>query len=344
MLLKFKRTPRRQRRVDDRWTVELPDFAQSLAWSPDGHALAVATLAGPVFVFDGDSGKELARDDGHAGGAMAVAFSPDGERLVSGGQDGCIVMRTRDRKSERQFGGGGWVDQVSWAPEGDCLATAAGRIVRVWTPGFDLVAEVSGYDTSVSSMFWLPGTSQLVTGSGGGLQFLEVGLTETAHALDGKGAIVAALPSHDGEYIATGTHDASVHVWNRRSGRDLQMSGYRTKVRELAWSPDGPLLATAGGEIITLWSLAGRGPAGRAPEVLEGHRGRVTGLVFSPEGRRLLSCGDDGGLLIWDRVGKKFQLASVRETPTSLFSLALSPDGARVAVAGDAGEVTVWPL
>jgi WD40 repeat protein len=343
MLLKFKRTPRRQRRIDDRWTVELPDFAQSLAWSPDGRTLAVATLAGPVFVLDGDSGKELARDDGHVGGALVVAFSPDGEQLVSGGQDGCLIRRSRDGRSQRQLGGGEWVDHVSWAPEGDCLASAAGRIVRAWTADFDLLAEVTGYETNVSSLFWLPGSSQLVTSAGARLQFLDVAHSDRVRALDGAGTIVKALPSPDGEYITTATQDASVHAWSTRSGRDLRMSGYRSKVRELAWSPEGPLLATGGGEAITLWSFADRGPAGKAPEVLEGHRGRVTGLAFTPDGRRLFSCGDDGALLLWHKAGATFALASVRETPTSLFSLLLSPDGRRVAVAGDAGEVTVWP-
>jgi WD40 repeat protein len=345
VLLKFKRTPRHQRRGDDRWTVELPDFAQALSWAPDGEALAVATLAGPVFVLDGETGKELARDAGHRGGAMAIAFSPDGTRLVSGGQDGCVLSWTRDgRRLGSQFGGGTWVDHVVWSPEGDCVATAAGRIVRLWTPALDLVAEVSGYESTVSSLFWLPGTSQMVTSCYGGLQFVEVGEAEWARHLDWNGAIVAAAPSGDGAYIAAGNQDASVHVWNTRTGRDLAMTGYRTKVRELAWSPDGQLLATGGGEEITLWSFAGRGPAGRAPEVLRGHEGRVTGLGFLPDGRRLVSCGDDGGLLIWERAGRKFQLTKVRETERSLHSLSLSPDGARVAVAADGGEVTVWPL
>jgi WD40 repeat protein len=345
LVIKFRRAPRRGRARDDRWTVELPDFAEAMAWSPDGESLAVATLAGPVFVLDAESGKELVKDEGHAGGAMAVAFSPDGRRLVSGGQDGLIRSWTREGKREqRQYGGGTWVDHVIWAPEGDCLATAAGRIVRVWTPELDLVAEVTGYESTVMSMFWMPGTSQIVTACYGGLQFLEVGGYEWARHLDWKGAIVAATPSPEGTYIAAGNQDASVHVWNTRTGRDLAMTGYRTKVRELAWSPDGLLLATGGGEEITLWSFAGRGPAGRAPELLRGHQGRVTGLQFTPDGRRLLSCGDDGGLLTWERAGKKLQLTRVRESDQSLHSLSLSPDGTRVAVAGDGGEVTMWPL
>jgi WD40 repeat protein len=134
-----------------------------------------------------------------------------------------------------------------------------------------------------------------------------------------------------------------VNVWNSRTGRDLKMSGYHTKVRELAWSPRGELLATGGGDAITLWSFAGRGPAGSKPEVLNGHQGRVTGLGFLRDGR-LVSCGDDGGLLVWQRAGKSFALAKLRETEAPLFSLALSSDGTKVAVATGDSEVTVWPL
>jgi WD40 repeat protein len=351
VVIKFKRTPRRSRRLDDRWTVELPDFAEAMAWSPNGESLAVATLTGAVFVLDGESGKELAKGEAHRGDAVAtafspvaIAFSPDGMRFVSSGRDGILSSWTRDGTQERtQYSGGSWVDHIIWSPEGDCLATAAGRIVRVWTPELDLVAEVTGYESAISSMFWLPGTTQIVTSCRGGLQFLEVGAHEWARHLDWKGSIVTAAASPDGRYIAAGNQDASVHVWNSRTGRDLRMSGYHTKVRELAWSPRGDLLATGGGDAITLWSFAGRGPAGSRPDVLHGHQGRVTGLGFARDGR-LISCGDDGGLLEWHRVGKSFTLAKTRETEAPQFSLALSSDGAKVAVATGASEVTVWPL
>ena len=178
----------------------------------------------------------------------------------------------------------------------------------------------------------------------GGLQFVEVGGHEWVRRLDWKGSVLAAASSPDGRYIAAGNQDASVHVWNSKTGRDLRMTGYHTKVRRarLVARRHGAGDGRRRGQI-TLWSFAGKGPAGSEPEVLRGHDGRVTGLGFLRDGR-LVSCGDDGALVEWQRAGKRFASAVKRKTDAPLFSLMLSPAGRRAAVATGASEVTVWPL
>jgi WD40 repeat protein len=336
---------RRRRARQPRWTVQLPDFAQSLAWSPDGALLAVATLAGPVLILDGDTGLPVARDPGHSGGAMCVCWSPDGQRLVTGGQDGAILTLDRTHgTATRHAGGGTWVEHLAFSSDGVCLASAAGRIVRLWTPDFDLLAEATGYESTITSLFWLPHTWQVVTSCYGGLQFFQAGREDWVRRLDWKGSILTACPSPDGKYIATGNQDASVHVWNTQTGRDLQMSGYVTKVRELAWSERGPLLATGGGEVVTLWSFEGAGPAGKPPVTLTGHEGRVSGLVFGTTGDWLLSCGEDGALIRWERSARGWRLGRVYDLEVPLFSLCKRPDDQRVALAGRDGQLSVVDL
>lgn len=326
------------------WKATLPDCAAALAWSPDGRQLAAATLAGPVVVFDAAGGRVVAEHAGHVGGALAVAWSPDGTQLATGGQDGRVVLHRAgvvtviDGDGDGD-GDGDWVEHLAWSAAGDLLSMAAGRRVRVLTAAGAIATEVTGYASTVTALFWLPGKRELVTSCYGGLQFTQIGRAEWTRQLDWKGSILTARPSPDGRHIATGNQDNTVHVWETRSGKDLQMSGYALKVRELAWAADSTLLATGGGTVITLWSFAGKGPADQKPAQLVGHEERVTGLEFA--GQSLVSTSEDGTMRRWSRCDG-WRLVRTESAGTPLTALAVSRDGRRLAAASDAGTVLVW--
>ena len=65
--------------------------------------------------------------------------------------------------------------------------------------------------------------------------------------------------SPDGDIVACGSQDNSVHFWRRSSGQDSMMSGYRGKPSALAFDSSGMLLATSGGESATVWCFEGDG-------------------------------------------------------------------------------------
>lgn len=314
----------------------------ALSWSPDGKRLAAASLGGPVTVFD-ETGARLARFDGHEHGALAVAWSPDGRHLASAGQDGRVAIYYQSSAPRLLNAGGSWVDQLAWSPGGEWLASAAGRSLRVWLEDGTLAAEVTGFESTVTSLFWMPGGTELVTSCYGGIQFVEVGRPDWVRRLDWKGSILKALPSPDGRFIATGNQDATVHVWETKTGKDLQMNGFPLKVRELAWSEDGLFLATGGAATVTLWHFAGRGPAGKVPQQLKGHEERVSGIAFSGGGR-LVSTAEDQTLRVWRQKLKSWRCDRVKEARVPLLSLALSPDGRYAAASGRDGVVATWAL
>jgi WD40 repeat protein len=126
-----------------------------------------------------------------------------------------------------------------------------------------------------------------------------------------------------------------------REGEELFMSGYASKVSALAWDANSRFLATGGGEIITVWDVSGRGPAGAKPLQLEGHADRITWLSFQSRGHLLASGGMDGCVFIWDLAkGTRRRLELMPSSAVA--AMAWAPDDAGLAVGAADGSVRVW--
>jgi WD40 repeat protein len=319
----------------------LPDFASALSWSPDGRILAAATLAGTSHLWARGAWAKL--EGAHEGGALSVAFSPDGKTLATAGADGHVHLHDTAslRRSASVRVGVDWASCLAWAPDGANLAAASGKRVMFLSRAGDVVATLDEHASTVTSLAWGPEGRQLLSTCYGGVHFLVPYKSTPLRTLPWKGSILVAALSPDGRWIATGNQDSSVHVWNVATGADLEMSGYPMKVTAIAWGEGGPVLATGGGDAITVWSFAGKGPAGSRPVELTGHRKRVTGLAFAARGQRLFSVGEDGVFHVAERA-PKWRSAFAEATESPLASLAATKDGTLCAAAGAGGRVLAW--
>ncbi|MBV8541347.1 MAG: pentapeptide repeat-containing protein, partial [Pseudonocardiales bacterium] len=141
---------------------------------------------------------------GHTGGVLAVAWSPDGTRLLTGGRDGDV--RVWDAASgeplHRLTGHTDWVWAVAWSPDGTRLLTGGGDgTVRVWDAASgEPLHRLTGHTDWVWAVAWSPDGSRLLTGGG----------------------------------------DGTVRVWDAASGEPLhRLTGHTDWVWAVAWSPDG---------------------------------------------------------------------------------------------------------
>jgi WD40 repeat protein len=327
-------------RLERLWEITLPDFAQALSFAPGGEVLGAATLAGPVVFVDGHTGETHWATEGHAGGALSLAWSPHGRWVATGGQDArvAIVDVAAQTVVAELDAPGGWVSHLAWSPDGTTLAAASGPCVHFWSHEWERIGEGIEQASSVTALFFHPETGWAVA-CYGGMQLLEPGSQRPRERYPFRGSVIAALPSPDGGMVALGSQDATVRLWDRRRRNDASLTGYPGKVAALAWAERAPLLATAGGKEVVVWGCGGHGPRGTVPAKLTGHTGRVTSLAFLDERLELVSGGLDGRLGVWE-CEEAWRSADWIETPAPVHSLVRHGD--RLVAASAGGSVTMW--
>ena len=159
------------------------------------------------------------------------------------------------------------------------------------------------------------------------------------------GGIASIHFSADGKLLASGGGDRMIRVWDVASAKQIHAwEGPTSFTCAVRFAPGGRVLAAAGyetgtGNPIYLYDLG----TGKELPRLAGHpTGGVRRLLFSRDGKQLLSAGFDGTVRAWDMTtGKQTRLIQV-ETGT-VYGVALSRDGKTLATAGREG-LRLWDL
>jgi len=243
---------------------------------------------------------------GKAGPVWAVGFTPDGDTLAIGTEDGSIQLwDMKDQKTRRTLQRtGGHVWNLDISADGKYLVA----------PSDDLQVEVFSLETYKPFRKFAPGASTK-----------------------------SAVFTPDEKSLITGDRSATIRVWDRRDQIPMPLDGHRGTVHGLAVSPDSKQLASAGSDgTVKLWNL---GDLGANPDVLALHTGPVYGVAFSPNSAvpRMASAGWDGIVRIWDPK-KGDQLHPLKGHDGDVFAVSFGKDGKVLASAGADGTVRIWDV
>ena len=344
---------------------QLPQNARSLAYSKDGRRLVAAGSDAMVRIWEPATGRMERQLKGHKSALYAVAISPDGSIVASGGGgDGTapshnevrlwnvetgqeVGQLVEDQSQPRHLKG--WVYALDFSSDGKLLAVASAYTVRIW----DVAQrkQLHQLDKCTYDVDFSPVANQLVMPG-------EFGIYDATTAkqivkLPGDVGVYGCVAiSHGGTMVASGNKQGLVQLWDAKTGGELvRRHGHNSAVHGAAFSPDGTVVVSVCREdgSVRLWGTASGRQLRKIDMHWEGsdawwsHEG--SRVFFPAYGREFMTWTYDGTIRFWEVAGRANRTVHVGKR--SVTDMALSPDGNSVAVVefdGSTSEIGLYEL
>jgi WD40 repeat protein len=252
----------------------------SLTFSPDGKTIAIVGSRGNVHLWDfsedlaaqavaGSSDRNsITRLEAPGSGLFAVAYTPDGQWIITGGILPNLHLWRRNAAGQFQL-----------------QQTIAAHSARIW----DVAIRPDGQQIATASS---DGTVNLWTWASPDRLSSVPYRTLKAHDSEVWGVQF----SPDGQWVATAGGDDRLHLWQTDGELIRTVEGNGIGLSRMSFSPDGQLLAVSSlDNSVKIWQLDGT-----LKTTLKGHTSIVTSAVFSPDGNTLASSSDDQSVILWD--------------------------------------------
>jgi len=144
--------------------------------------------------------------------------------------------------------------------------------------------------------------------------------------------------SPDGTWLASGSVDSTVKVWNIATGKLIRNLKQPTGVTYVTISIDGNYIASAGYDgVIRLWKM----PEGDLVKELKGSSETVWSVDFSKDGKTIASGGEDAAIRIWDIESGRI-IKTLKGHTRNIWDVKFSPDGGTLASGSFDKTVKIW--
>lgn len=344
------------------------------AISASGTRIISASEDKTLKLWDATSGAEIAALIGHTHSVTTCEFSPDETRIMSlcsniyyGKYD--LTIRIWDSMSGLPItvltGHTDRINDCCFSPDSSRVVSASDdKTLKIWTSQTgELLATLIGHTERVACCAFSPAGDRILSGSNDSTLKLWDSATGNCLGTVGrhKNTVVDCCFSPDGKMIASLSLDGSLKLWDAMTKSKIaKFAAGRPWARLCAFSPEGEAVAAVyQDELIKLWNVPKTTELARvkarlrtwlglsavsikAPRTtLAGHKGLVSAVSFSGNGKRFLSASHDRTLRLWGLPeGRK--VATFTGHTRDVNDCELSADGARAVSASSDHFLKVW--
>jgi WD40 repeat protein/beta-lactamase regulating signal transducer with metallopeptidase domain len=322
---------------------------RAIAFSPDGRRLASAGGDGRLAIWDVRSGDVVRSIAAFRGAVRAIAFSPDGTRIAAGGDDRAVrFWNTSHGAPSASIPVADAVTTLRFTPGGTVLLAGqfGGQIANIRPQTGTLRGSVGParpiHADAIAALLTSPNGHALLSVSHDGAVFAwpSAGLPETARReiYNHAQPVTCTAASPDGLWLATGTADGVVRIWNCATASEhRRLAAHVGGTIAIAFLGNSRLLTVGRDEHVRVWDLAN----GQAVRHLALPTADVR-IALAPDARQLAVVGPKmAGAMIWDvetgRVAKRYGARL-----GGLTAVAFGPDDRRLFVGSPAGDLIAF--
>lgn len=298
----------------------------------------------------------------------AIAFTPDNQIMISGGNDRIITLRNlKNGKIIRSFTEhSGSIYALCISSDGQTLISGSrDTTIKIWhlhtidiyksnsinrLIGDGLVDTLTGHSDSINAVAITQNGRIIISGSEDNtIKLWDLNTGECLATLDGHEAGVRAVAiSPDGQLLVSGSADNTIKLWQLPSVENepicpdpiYTLTGHSDDVKCLAISHDGQILASGSHDkTLKLWHLE----TGELKTTLVEHWREVNHLIISPDGRNLISCSGDEIIHVWNLETLKL-LHSFVGHQGAVAVVAISPEGQPLISSSWDHTIRVWGM
>ena len=314
----------------------------AITFSPDGTMLASAGNDATIYIWDASTGEVLHTLQGHDYALWTVA-GVDDEGVQAPTGPTRLWDTISGNELDTLHGLDAYVFALAFSPSGNLLASGGGdRSIRLWDTSTGKEMNIlRGHASQVSSVAFSPDGTRLVSASGDSTLYLwDTDTGEELSILRGHhGAVRSVVFSSDGALVASAGFDKTIRIWDAFTGEEIKaLLGHEELISSVTFSNDDTQLVSGSEDnTIRIWDIS----SGKELAVLRGHEGWVSSVAFSPTSTQIASGSTDSTIRIWDPAAVE-ELKVLRGHEGWVASVAFSPDNSQLATAGFDSTIRIW--